>query len=88
MTLPLIRLWSILGAAERIPLQSLLLEGHGDRGRSFVTGLLAEHDVLVYARERAREYAAEARSALASLPPSEARESLEALADFVVGRSH
>ncbi|MBI3099498.1 MAG: polyprenyl synthetase family protein [Planctomycetes bacterium] len=88
MTLPLIRLWSILGTAERIPLQSLLLEGHGDQGRAFVTGLLSEHDVLAYARERAREFSAEARTVLSGLPGSEARESLEALAEFVVGRSH
>ena len=48
--------------------------------------LVVEHDGVDYARERAHAYAATAKADLKVFPPSEEREVLQLVADFVVDR--
>lgn len=48
--------------------------------------IMAESGALEETERRARAYAAEARAALAAFPPSEAREALDGIAEFVVAR--
>ncbi|MEM7613560.1 MAG: polyprenyl synthetase family protein [Pseudomonadota bacterium] len=49
-------------------------------------GLMAKHDALARTRDRAVHWAEDAKSALSPLPPSELRDILTELADFVVSR--
>ncbi len=51
-------------------------------------GLLERSGALKYGREMAGEYVQAGRQVLAELPPVAAREALEELASFVVGRDH
>jgi octaprenyl-diphosphate synthase len=60
----------------------VLRAGH----RAQVTRLLQESGALAYAAQRARVFVERARSALAVLPDSQARDELRGLADYVVVR--
>ena len=48
--------------------------------------LVIAHDGVEYARARAAEYAGKAKRELAPFPPSDERETLALIADFVVDR--
>ena len=51
-----------------------------------MTALLRGSDSIAYAHAAAREHIATARRALAELPASPARDSLDAMAEFVLAR--
>jgi geranylgeranyl pyrophosphate synthase len=51
-----------------------------------IAALLRESDSLAYAESVARDHVETAKSALADLPPSPARDRLSAMADFVLAR--
>jgi octaprenyl-diphosphate synthase len=86
LTLPLIHALARgpQGLAARI---QQLLATPGNHKRQALQPLLAEADAFNYARRRAEELAAQARSDLACLPPSPCRAILEAITDRVVHRS-
>ena len=48
--------------------------------------MVKEHDGVEYARARAMSYAVAAKADLEEFPPSEERETLALIADFVVDR--
>jgi octaprenyl-diphosphate synthase len=85
LTLPLIHALACApaGLAARI---RQLLATPGNHKREPLRPLLAEADAFDYARRRALEFAAEARSDLACLPPSPCRSILEAITEKVVHR--
>jgi octaprenyl-diphosphate synthase len=87
LTLPLIRL------LERAPAEMgqrirHILNSPGNHKREALAPFLAEAEALAYARNRAEEFAAQARAELACLDPSECRAILESLTAQVVNRSH
>jgi octaprenyl-diphosphate synthase len=86
-TLPLIAMLERAAAAEAEEVRRLL------RRRALAAGELEEirrlviaHDGVEYARARAAEYAEAAKRDLAPFPPSDERETLVLIADFVVDR--
>jgi octaprenyl-diphosphate synthase len=86
-TLPLIAALERAGEAERERVQALL--GRREPGGAEVEEirrLVVTYDGVGYALGRARAYALSAKEALAPFPPSEARETLGLIADFVVDR--
>lgn len=84
-TLPLIRLLAAIPEDEREPLMAVLSDSQ-DRRRETFHSWFNRYGTLDYAREKARQFAREAGSHLASLPPCPARDSLEGLCEFVVSR--
>jgi len=85
LTLPVIHALRAAPPDRRAALEAALLSDEPQRGRT-VGHLLRATGSLAYAEGVAREYIAAARAALADLPPSAARERLDALAEFVVAR--
>lgn len=85
LTLPLIRLLSRLGAAERKQLVAELQENPGTRRESLERRLL-ESGALEYARFKALQFAERARQELNGLAPSHAKNVLCQLTEFVVER--
>lgn len=86
LTLPLIRLLSTASDAEASELKDRL--AHPDEHTAeLLQPYLEKSDALEYTRQRASEYAAEARTQLGLLPPSPAKQILEAVTDFVTDRS-
>jgi octaprenyl-diphosphate synthase len=85
LTLPLIHLLQTGAESARARLLALL---HGDDPQRYrpIAALLASSGSLAYAQTAAEEHIAAARAALAGLPASTARDSLSALADFVIAR--
>ena len=86
-TLPLIAMLARAGAAEADHVRAML------RRRALapaeideIRRLVVEHDGVDYARERAQAYARAAKADLKAFPPSEERELLTLVADFVVDR--
>jgi octaprenyl-diphosphate synthase len=85
LTLPLIRLLSQLGPAEREEAVCLMQNGRPDRSDWF-RNRLEQSDALEYTRLKAVSIAAAARQELNCLPPGPAKTVLCQLADFVVDR--
>lgn len=85
LTLPLIHFLHTAPPTARAELRAVLGNGDGRRPQR-VAALLAGSASLAYAREAAAGYVSEALAHLADLPPSSARESLEAMARFVLAR--
>ncbi|MCA9069361.1 MAG: polyprenyl synthetase family protein [Planctomycetaceae bacterium] len=86
LTLPLIRLLSTANAADGAHLRELL--SHPDeKTASALLPYLEKSDALEYTRQRAAEYATDARTQLSILPPTPAKRILEAITDFVTERS-
>jgi octaprenyl-diphosphate synthase len=85
MTLPLIHFMRAAPREHRELLRSLL-EGRGGDKVERIRNLILPSDSIGYAKDKARQYASRARSAIASLPDSEPKRLLDALADFVVSR--
>ncbi len=85
LTLPLIHYLRTQPEQARRYMLSILRGDDPGRYRD-VAALLRDSDSIAYAEGVAREYVGEARDALAELPPSAARDSLGAMADFVVAR--
>jgi octaprenyl-diphosphate synthase len=87
LTLPLILCLRDGPPTRRDRLHAILSGDDPHRFRQ-VGALLRETECVDYAFEVARERIATAQSALAELPPSAARDSLAAMADFVITRRH
>lgn len=86
-TYPLIHLLQHGGKAERTLVVDCM--GSADRARERWEELLAAMSAcrsLEATRERARHFAEQARTALSVLPPTEAREALAELPEFIVAR--
>jgi octaprenyl-diphosphate synthase len=86
MTLPLIRLLQKAPRDVGARLRQIL-KSPGNHKRESCRPFLADSDALDYASKRALEFAAEARTALECLPPSQCRLVLELLTDRVVHRN-
>jgi octaprenyl-diphosphate synthase len=84
VTLPLVRCIQHATRDGRAELCALLRSGEPRRRR--IAEIARAAGGIDYARAVAARYVADARSALGTLPPSEARESLSAMADFVLAR--
>ncbi len=84
-TLPLIRLLATVGAEDREKLTLALSDGENHH-RDVLRPWLQGSDAISYARAQAQSFTAQARQELASLPASDASQSLLGLADFVVDR--
>ncbi len=86
-TLPLIATLERATQAERARILDVLARrGSGDRDVAEVHRLVKVYDGVGYAVSRAAGYAAEATARLAGFPPSEAREALALIAEYVVHR--
>jgi len=72
-------------AEHRALLRSLLTSPDPDRGEK-IRNLLMPADSIPYARTRAAQLVEGAKTALETLPDSEARRVLEVMADFVIAR--
>lgn len=85
LTLPVIHFLRSAGPAGRTALLAALRTPDATRPRR-VAALLRDSDSIAYAQGVAAEHVAAGRRALLDLPPSPARESLSAMADFVLAR--
>jgi octaprenyl-diphosphate synthase len=85
-TLPLIRLLSQCGDAERQSLIDLLHRG-GPSARHALAARLQAGDGLAYARSRAAAFAVAARDALSGIPWSPSRDVLAQLTEMVITRA-
>ncbi len=87
LTLPLIRFLETRNGSARAALEGAIEDPRPERlGR--IRELIHESDSLEYCRRLASRYAHQAVDHLADLPDSEARNSLIAVADFVLSRRH
>src|SRR5262249_16727787 len=84
LTLPLIHMLSRLPAESVTRVRQLLRKP--ETPREALLPYLRETNALAYARRRAEEFAGQARSAIADLPPSESRSLLISLTDWTVRR--
>jgi octaprenyl-diphosphate synthase len=84
-TLPLIRLLARSSAEQRSGIVALL-SNNDHHASKVLQPYWDRSDALEYAGRKAIDFAAQAKTQLAELPASRAREALEGLADFVVTR--
>jgi octaprenyl-diphosphate synthase len=85
MTLPMIHFLRTAPQEHRLLLRSLLQGKDADKAER-IRNLILPSGSIEYARGRARQYVDQAKSGLKSLPDSETRRVLEAMAEFVVSR--
>jgi octaprenyl-diphosphate synthase len=86
-TLPLIAMLQRASAVEAERVHRMLRRRALERSEiEEIRRLVVEHDGVDYARERAQAYASAAKADLKAFPPSEERELLTLVADFVVDR--
>jgi octaprenyl-diphosphate synthase len=86
-TLPLIAMLERATAADAERVRGLLRRRRLPPGEiDEIRRLVLHHDGVEYARERAYGYAKAAKNDLTAFPPSEERETLSLIADFVVDR--
>ena len=87
MTLPLIHALRQCSADERMSLSDIVeKESLENNDLESVIALINKYDGIEYTRKRATELALEAKQQLQLFPPSEVREALETVADYVVTR--
>ncbi|MES2201357.1 MAG: polyprenyl synthetase family protein [candidate division FCPU426 bacterium] len=87
LTLPVLRALSVCGKLERSRMQEILLKNEiSDQDLSLVFAFIREHGGLDYARGRAQTLVDEAKAELAVLPEGRAKQSLSALADYMIHR--
>ena len=86
MTLPMIHFMKTAPAEHRALLRSLLVGNDADKAER-VRNLILPSKSITYAADRARQLVDRARSAIADLPDTDARRVMDAMAEFVVGRS-
>ncbi|NCO43694.1 MAG: hypothetical protein GW892_33930, partial [Armatimonadetes bacterium] len=87
VTLPLIRTLRLASDADRQQIKTLLSQPELDAmAVGAVTALIHRYDGVDYSRRKARDFAKRGQKALKELPRSTARDSLLALADFIVMR--
>ena len=85
LTLPLIHYLRTGTAAQRGKMLALLRDGDPRRNGPIAT-LLADSDSIEYARQTAYEHVRRSLDILSELPPSDAKASLTAMAEFIVAR--
>jgi octaprenyl-diphosphate synthase len=85
MTLPMIHFMRHAPAEHQALLRSLLESREPDKVEK-IRNLIVPSRSIAYAQQRARELVDRARSALLSLPDSDARRALDTMAEFVVSR--
>jgi octaprenyl-diphosphate synthase len=84
-TLPLIRLLGTVAPSQRAEITALLSRS-GNHHRDVLRPWFERHDAISYARQRAGEFTRRACDELATLPGTEAHQSLVGLTKFVVDR--
>lgn len=88
MTLPLIHALRQCDTAERSRVADIVDQDElGDADLEYVIALINRYDGIDYTRKRAAELALEAKQKLQIFPPSEIRDALEIVADYVVSRT-
>jgi len=87
LTLPLIRLISLLGDNDKAQVFSKVKSGLSSGDLEFIVRLLKEYDALEYAVGKARYYAERAKLELSVFNVSPPRQSLEKLLDYVIERN-
>jgi octaprenyl-diphosphate synthase len=85
LTLPLIHFLRTAAPTQRKRMLALLHDGASSRNGQVAT-LLADSDSIDYARRTAYEHVRRSLDILSELPPSDARSSLTAMAEFIVAR--
>jgi octaprenyl-diphosphate synthase len=85
MTLPMIHFMRTAPREHRDLLRSLL-SGHETDKVEKIRNLILPSQSIDYARDKARRLIDRARNAIGSIPDTEARRTLDAMADFVVNR--
>ena len=85
MTLPMIHFLRTAPAEHRALLRSLLVSREADKIER-IRNLILPSNSIKYATDRARQLVDRARSCLADLTPSDARWSLDTMAEFVISR--
>jgi octaprenyl-diphosphate synthase len=85
MTLPLIHFMRTAPAEHRTLLRSLLTGNDPDKAEQ-IRNLILPSGSIAFAQDRARQLVAKARKAIDVLPQSDARQTLDLMADFVVNR--
>jgi len=85
MTLPLIHYLRTCGAQRRQQALALLRGDDPQRYRA-IAGLLVDSESVDYAHQLAATHVATALEILSELPPSDARSSLQAMAEFILAR--
>ncbi len=85
MTLPLIHFLQTAPREHRDLLRSMLASREPDLSER-VRNLILPSDSIPYARSRARRLISQARTALTTLPHTDARRTLDAMAEFVLSR--
>jgi octaprenyl-diphosphate synthase len=86
-TMPVLRAMEVGTPAQRALLRDAISEGGRERIDDVIAAI-ASTDAIAYTAQLARDYARQAKEALAVLAPSDATASLAAIADFAVSRSH
>ena len=87
LTLPLIRLISLLDDEQKAQVFSKVKSGLGNKELETIVRLLEEYAALEYAVQKARDFTERARLELCIFPDSLSRRSLEALLDYVIDRN-
>jgi octaprenyl-diphosphate synthase len=85
LTLPMIRYFATADREKRTHALSIFNNGHPHR-RQLLRQLLDETDALTYAEMTATRHIKAALENLADLPPSNAKDSLLAVSDFIITR--
>lgn len=85
MTLPLIHFMRTAPAEHRVLLRSLLTGNDPDKADQ-IRNLIIPSGSIAFAHDRAKQLVDKARAAIAILPKSDARQTLDLMADFVVNR--
>ena len=86
-TLPVLRAMEVGTPAQRQLLRDAIAQGGLERIDQVIAAI-ASTDAIAYTAQLAREYARQAKEALAVLEPSDASDALATLADFAVSRSY
>ena len=85
LTLPIIHFLRTAPHEHRLLLRSLLQSKEADKVEK-IRNLILPSQSIQYARDKAQQYVEQARAALKHLPPSEARQVLDIMAEFVITR--
>jgi geranylgeranyl pyrophosphate synthase len=89
LTLPVLRALAVCGKLERSRIQEILLKNEiSDQDLSLVFAFIREHGGLDYTRQRCEGLVEEAKAELAGFADSPAKDSLLALADYMIQREY
>ena len=86
-TMPVLRAMEVGTPAQRQLLRDAIAQGGRERIDQVIAAI-ASTDAIAYTVQLARDYARQAKDALAVLEPSDASDALATLADFAVSRSY